>query len=79
MGGCSPKMLLPRGGEEMGPAKVAIIITKLSMLPSQNKGLVHAFTVIHLGDQSPLAQGMYSAAEYICRMLNFPWAVFDFG
>lgn len=52
----------------MGPAKVAIIITKLSMLPShpQNKGLVHAFTVIHLGDQSPLAQGMYSAAFAEC-------------
>lgn len=68
MGDCNPKMLLPRGGEEMGPAKVAIIITKLSMLPShpQNKGLVHAFAVIRLGDQSPLAQGMYSTVFAEC-------------
>lgn len=63
-----PQNAASQRGEEMGPAKVAIIITKLSMLPShpQNKGLVHAFTVIHLGDQSPLAQGMYSAVFAEC-------------
>lgn len=33
----------------------------LTIPPPKNKGLAHTFTLIHLGDQSPLAQGMSAA------------------